>query len=244
MSGTSVQLSIIIPTREEEKAIAETIAQLQTLAISHEVIVSDGASTDATVERARNAGAQVVVFDGSRPHNASIGRNDGAHVASGEILCFIDADTLIPKPNAFFTRALTHFENPAIVGVCAPQRAHPELETCSDRISFGLFNLGLRIQNNVLHVGEASGKCMLVRASVFNDVHGFREDLMTREDGDFFNRISKKGITIFDSSLMVYHGARRAHAIGWWRLWPIWMWNTFYVAVGNKAHAKDWTPVR
>jgi GT2 family glycosyltransferase len=90
----------------------------------------------------------------------------------------------------------------------------------------------------------ASGKFMIVRAESFNAIGGFREDLVTREDGDLFKRLSKVGKTVFDPSLMVYHGARRAHTIGWWRLWPLWMWNTFSVSVRGKAQAKDWTPIR
>ena len=85
---------------------------------------------------------------------------------------------------------------------------------------------------------------MLVRRDDFQKINGFREDLHTREDGDFFARLSNIGATIFDPSLMVYHDARRPHRIGWARLWWIWTTNTLSVALFNKAVADDWTPIR
>lgn len=240
-----MMLSIIIPTREEEGVIAKTIAQFKDhLQIPHEIIVSDARSTDRTVAVARETAHVVVVFDGNK-HTAGIGRNDGAKVARGTYLAFVDADTHIPNTEDFFARALTHFEsNPDVVGVTGPQRAHGAIETWADRLSFGVLNASLRFQNNVLHRGEASGKCMLVTKAAFDKVGGFREDLTTREDGDFFYRLSRIGRTVFDPSLMIFHGARRAHRLGWGRLWYIWIMNTISVALFNKAVADDWTPIR
>lgn len=237
-------LSIIIPAREEEKAIEKTVLQFKRgLTIPNEVIVSDGRSSDRTVEIARKVADKVVVFQGTR-HRPGIGRNDGAKVASGEFLAFIDADVFIPEPEAFFRRALEHFKNPQVVGVCGPQKALPEIETWGDKLSFGYLNAITRFQNNVLHKGEASGKIMVVRRSAFEKMNGFREDLVTREDGDFFYRLSKVGRTLFDPKLVVFHGARRAHKIGWLKLWTIWTAETIYVALFNKSITDDWTPIR
>ena len=238
-------LSVIIPTREEEKTIAATIRELRDeLTIPHEVIVSDARSSDRTAEIAREHAQVVVVFEGDK-HTAGIGRNDGAKAAHGDFLAFVDADVHIPDPNAFFRRALAHFEkDPNLVGVTGPQRALPAVETWADRASFGYLNAIIRFQNNVLHRGEGSGKFMLVRRDAFEKVHGFREDLVTREDGDFFYRLSKIGRTYFDPKLVVYHGARRAHRIGWARLWWIWTINTISVTLFDKAVADDWTPIR
>jgi len=208
-------LSIIIPAREEESTIAETIAQFKNgLSLSHEIIVSDAHSHDRTVAIARETAHIVVVFDGER-HTAGIGRNDGARVARGEYLAFVDAGVEVPEVEAFFNRALAHFRrDPRVVGVTGPQRASPAIETWADRLSFGFFNAQLRFLNNVLDRGEASGKFMLVSRKAFDRVDGFREDLVTREDGDFFYRLSRTGRTVFDPSLMIYHGARRAHPGG------------------------------
>ncbi len=238
-------LSIIIPTREEEKVIVNTIKELRNvLTFSYEIIISDARSKDHTVEIARKYADTVVVFEGDK-HTPGIGRNDGAKVAHGDFFAFIDADVHIPNADAFFKRALSHFnEHPKLVGITGSQRALPIIETWADRVSFGYLNAVIRFQNNILGRGEASGKFMLVRREAFEKIHGFREDLHTREDGDFFYRLSKIGKTYFDSKLIVYHGARRAHKIGWARLWWIWTINTISVIIFNKAIADDWTPIR
>ena len=204
-------LSIVIPARQEEKAIGKTVSHLKSaLTIPHEVIVSDDGSTDTTVARAESAGARVVTYRGER-HTPGRTRNAGGRAARGELIAFVDADASMPEPDAFFKRALKHFErDETLVGVCGPQRASPDVETWADRISFGILNATLRLQNNVFHRGEASGKIMVVRKSAFEKVSGLREDIATREDGDFFYRLSKVGKTLFDPSLMVFHGARRA----------------------------------
>jgi glycosyltransferase involved in cell wall biosynthesis len=237
-------LSIVIPAREEEKAIAATIAQFKnSLTIPHEIIVSDARSKDRTVAIARETAYVVVVFDGTK-HTAGIGRNDGAKIATGDFVAFVDADAEIWQPQAFFERALKHFDDPKVVGVACPQRALPRIETWADRFSFGYLNLMYRLQNNVLHMGAATGKCMLVRREAWAAVGGFREDLMTNEDNDFFNRLSRIGRTVYDPSLMVYHGARRAHKIGWTRLWYIWTMNIIWFWLFDKSAADDWTPIR
>jgi len=91
-----MRLSIVVPARNEEKGIGNTLAALQPLrAQGHEVIVVDGGSVDATATLAA-AGADRVL-------NASSGRasqmNAGAHVASGDVLLFMHADCALP-PNA------------------------------------------------------------------------------------------------------------------------------------------------
>ena len=238
-------LSIIIPARAEEKIIGETVGRLKRkLTIPNETIVSDGRSKDRTVEIARKYADKVIVFAGEK-HNGAMGRNDGAKIARGDFFVFIDADVFIPEPDAFFNRALAQFEkNPKLVGLTSPQRALPKIETWGDRVSFGILNFMLRVQNNLLHRGEASGKFIMVRREAFEKIKGFREDLVTREDGDFFLRLSKIGRTYFDTSLMIFHGARRAHKVGWLKLWYIWTLNTVYVMLFDKSLADEWTPVR
>lgn len=238
-------LSIIIPTREEARAVADTITQFKTLSIPHEIIVSDDGSSDNTVEVARAHGARVIEKSEYEKRSPARARNAGARATEGEILMFIDSSVEIPSLEAFVARALSQFEKDAeLVALTGPQRAYPRIETWSDRVSFGIFNVILRIQNNIFHKGEASGKLMIVRREAFEHVGGLREDLVTREDGDFFERLSHIGRTHFDPELMIYHAARRAHAVGWARLWWIWIQNIVAFAILKRPIADDWTPVR
>jgi len=126
-------LSIIIPTREEEKAIRKTIEQLRKVDVPHEIIVSDARSKDRTVEIARQFADVAVVFEGAK-HTAGIGRNDGAKVAKGDFLAFVDADTYIIDPPAFFKRALLYFEDPDYREHCPMWKHGPIASPTASRI--------------------------------------------------------------------------------------------------------------
>lgn len=80
-------ISVIICAKNEEDGIQEVIASVKPY--SHEILVIDGHSTDATVRRAEAAGARVHL-DNRR------GKGDayqvGIQTATGDILVFIDAD--------------------------------------------------------------------------------------------------------------------------------------------------------
>jgi rSAM/selenodomain-associated transferase 2 len=82
-------ISIIIPTYNEEVAIAGLLEQLTRLC-PHEILVADGGSTDGTVELARRY-ARVIA--------APIGRgaqmNEAARQATGDALLFLHADVRV-----------------------------------------------------------------------------------------------------------------------------------------------------
>jgi glycosyltransferase involved in cell wall biosynthesis len=89
-------ISFIIPAHNEEELIGLAIANIKSVAAetgeTHEVIVANDASTDRTEEIARRHGARVVNL--SRRQIAAA-RNAGAKGAVGELLFFVDADTMV-----------------------------------------------------------------------------------------------------------------------------------------------------
>jgi len=101
-------ISIIIPTLNEEDCIGKTVASL-TGQPGMEVIVADGGSKDRTVAEAKAAGARVI--------DAPVGRgsqqNIGARAAQGNILLFLHADTRLPE--GFAARIHTALNRPGTV---------------------------------------------------------------------------------------------------------------------------------
>jgi rSAM/selenodomain-associated transferase 2 len=88
------RVSIIIPTLNEATCLERTLRQLSILnPPAWEVLVIDGGSQDETVAIALSAATRVI---SSSKAQRSIQMNLGAEVATGEILCFLHADTLVP----------------------------------------------------------------------------------------------------------------------------------------------------
>ena len=94
MGGRSVDVSFIVPARNEQAFLGATLDSIdaQRTSRQYEVIVVDGDSSDTTPAIARNYGAELISGAGT---GRADGRNRGAAQAKGEWLVFIDADTIL-----------------------------------------------------------------------------------------------------------------------------------------------------
>ena len=86
-------LSIVIPTLNEEEYLPNLLESIARQDFKdYEIIVADAGSQDKTLEIAQKYGCNIV--PGGLPAK---GRNNGAKAAKGEVLFFIDADTVLPE---------------------------------------------------------------------------------------------------------------------------------------------------
>jgi len=88
-----LRLSIIMPVLDEGESIVaalDALADLRSLGV--EVIVVDGGSSDATVQRARLRADRVL----TAPRGRALQMNAGAEKATGDVLLFLHADTRLP----------------------------------------------------------------------------------------------------------------------------------------------------
>ncbi|MBI1228080.1 MAG: glycosyltransferase [Bacteroidetes bacterium] len=90
-----MQISVIIPTFNEERNIGKTVRRILDAhaATIMEIIVVDGGSEDDTVRLAKEAGASVI----SSPQKGRGAQMDfGARQSRGDVLYFVHADVLPP----------------------------------------------------------------------------------------------------------------------------------------------------
>jgi len=88
-----LKLSVIVPALNEEASIGLTLSALQQMrALGHEVLLVDGGSLDETVAMAEGLVDRIIT--GERGRAAQM--NAGAREASGQVLWFVHADTLVP----------------------------------------------------------------------------------------------------------------------------------------------------
>jgi cellulose synthase/poly-beta-1,6-N-acetylglucosamine synthase-like glycosyltransferase len=114
-------VSLIVAAYDEEEVIAAKVADVLALDYPRErlelIVASDG-SGDATVERAREAGADLVL---DLPRGGKIAaQNAAAERASGELLAFSDANASW-APEAL-ARLVEPFSDPAVGYVCGQVR--------------------------------------------------------------------------------------------------------------------------
>lgn len=238
-------ISFIIPTLDEQETIGRTLECLAGYSGAHEIIVSDGNSTDATVEICRRFTDHVIVHHEPRRQTIAEARNVGAAAARGDYLVFVDADVLIPDVDDFFRMAhqAFHSRTPA-VALTGKYRVVPEKSTAADTYVFTMLGVQFLLQNNLLGIGGAGGEFQMIAAEAFRAVGGFDERLAAAEDMDLFRRLSRIGRTRFDGRLTVYHSGRRAHTVGWPRLLWQWFSNSVSVFMFRRSVSTEWTVVR
>ena len=86
-----MNISVIVPVLNEEKTIGTALTALSQLA-PYEIIVVDGGSGDRTGEICRQFGVKLISSERGRARQM----NHGARQASGKVLLFLHADTLLP----------------------------------------------------------------------------------------------------------------------------------------------------
>jgi glycosyltransferase involved in cell wall biosynthesis len=110
-------LSIIIPAHNEELLLGRTLyrltAALDELGHQSEVIVVDDSSTDRTAAIAEEHGVRVIHVN---HRQIAATRNAGAREAQGDMLLFVDADTIVDA--AVIRAAIASMQNGAVGGGC------------------------------------------------------------------------------------------------------------------------------
>jgi len=198
------KLSIIVPTLNEEKNLPILLSSIKRQGFNdYEIIIADNGSTDQTLKIAEDFGCQKT--SGGMP---AIGRNQGAKIAQGEYLLFLDADVFVPRD--FLKKILSETEKRKL-----------------DAASCGVVPLSDKIVDFVLHGAanayisvtqyffpHAPGFCILVKRSVHEKIGGFNEKLKLAEDHDYVSRIQKIGKFRILKDARIFVSVRRLNSDG------------------------------
>ena len=114
-------VSLIIPAYDEEEVIADKVANALALDYPREqlqVIVASDGSSDATAERARAAGAGLVLE--LQPGGKVAALNAAAEQAAGDVLAFSDANSVWARDA--LRRLVAPFADPGVGYVCGRVR--------------------------------------------------------------------------------------------------------------------------
>ena len=200
-------ISVIIPTLNEAQNIRATLAPLRHPAFG-EVLVADGGSLDRTVAEAAPA-AKVLTAPTGRARQM----NTGAATASGDVLLFLHADTLLPPTAA--DDIIATLADPRVVGGHFNARITPDHGL--------LWLVGRMMSWRARLTGIATGdQAIFVRRDVFEQLGGF-PDIPLMEDIAFSRRLKQAGrVAALRSCVMTsgrrweQHGAARTILLMWW----------------------------
>ncbi len=183
------QLSLVIPAWNEAALLPRLLdsvdaARRRWIEAGHatdaiEVIVADNGSTDATAEIAKARGCRVVSID-KRVIAAT--RNGGAAAAQGEILGFIDADSVL-HPDSFLAVS-TAMDNPRTVGGATG--------VIMERWSLGIA-LSYALILPLVWLTRFDTGLVFWRRADFLALGGYDETRMFAEDVDFLWRLRRLG---------------------------------------------------
>lgn len=207
-------ISIIIPAHNEEDYIGLTLDALRQQNYPHfEIIVVANGCSDTTAEVALKCCHRLVVLSDK---GLGVSRNLGAKLARGEILMFLDADTLL-EPGALQTVA-NQFTRKYASGTF---RGCPDIKTTAFQMIYGLKNF---MHCSGIHHGS-SGVILCWRKD-FLAVHGFDEALQIRENSELMHRLSQFGKYRYISETSAMTSMRRYENVGtkkmlfyWFKLW-------------------------
>jgi glycosyltransferase involved in cell wall biosynthesis len=202
-------ISFIVPAHNEEAWVGRCVSAIRNAAESlgepHEIIVVDDASTDATAAIARQQGAQVIRVE---HRQIAATRNAGARQARGDVLFFVDADTLTNAPA--IQSALRAIRAGAIGGGCVP-RFEGWLPWWF-RLTEPLIEPAVRLARFL-----PSGAFLFCTRSAFETTGGFDENYFAAEEVMFVAALKRQGRFAILAETVVTSG-RKIRAHSFWTL--------------------------
>jgi glycosyltransferase involved in cell wall biosynthesis len=214
-------ISVVIPAFNEEGYLGETLASLNRAKVflqgegglPAEIIVVDNDSDDSTADVARALGATVAR---ETQHNVAKVRNTGAKLSNGDVLVFVDADTVVP--DKLLWRIVEVMSDAACFGGAVDTDYRPM------KLAVRVYLQFWRILGKL--TGMAQGATQSCRRDLFFALNGYDETLFMGEDVDFhwrLKRIAKRqnGSVAFIEDPRVIPSARRFDQ---WRLWRTLVW--------------------
>lgn len=175
-------LTIIIPALNEEKYLPKALESIKTQDFECEIVVADARPTDRIIEIVKDYRCRIV--DGGRPAK---GRNEGAKIAAGDLLLFIDADVVLP-PGSLKRNVDEFLKRGLDIATCS---AIPLSHNLVDRLVYSFANYAVFVFQKIRPF--AQGFCIFAKKSLHDKIGGFDETIQFGEDSEYVLRASKFG---------------------------------------------------
>jgi hypothetical protein len=185
------KLSVVVIWRNEgarlERCLESVLAMRRgAWGVEHfdvELIYVDSGSSDGSVALAEKLGATTIALKPQRP-TAALGRNTGWCAATGEMILFLDGDTVVDR--SFASEAMREFTHPAVACVWGHRREMFPRATVYNRV----------LDLDWMYAPGPAAFCggdALFRRSALQEVNGFDETLIAGEEPEMCRRMIAAG---------------------------------------------------
>ena len=186
MPRSAPVFSVVIPAFNEAALLPRLLTSIEIARANYrggaeriEVIVGNNASTDATAAIARERSCLVVEV---AQRSIAAARNGAARAAQGEVLCFVDADSIV-HPDTFNQVEQVMQTGRCIVGATG---------VVMERMSFGIAATWALLVPMTRLLAMDTGVVFCRRAD-FEVIGGYRAELLAAEDVDLLHRLKRLG---------------------------------------------------
>jgi stearoyl-CoA desaturase (delta-9 desaturase) len=194
-----MSFDVIIPCWNEEPWLNRLLPRLRANPRIGQIIVADNNSSDHSREIAQAYGCTVI--RGGSPAQA---RNAGAAAARGELLLFLDADTVIPEATVGFALRCLQDDSTVAVHFRNLLLTRDVWLRCIYRIMHAYVTVA-----KCCGIDQGVGTAIATRASTFRQVGGFPEDVTVGEDAVFLRAASRAGRVVYGHFDPIYTSSRR-----------------------------------
>jgi rSAM/selenodomain-associated transferase 2 len=197
-------ISVIVPVINEALLIAGLIDWLRQHggALVKEILVCDGGSSDATIEKARAAGATVLI---ASQKGRAVQMNEAAAVATGDVLYFVHADT---RPPAQFAK-----------DIAAATKAGYTMGRYRSRFdtSNWIMKINAWFTRFDWFICMGGDQTLFVTRELFAATGGFNSSYMIMEEYEFCVRARKQArYKIMPDNTLI--STRKYEGRGWWQV--------------------------
>lgn len=217
-----MKFSVVIPALNEAKRIQKTIRILSNQSVgrrNYEIVVVDNKSTDATINLAKEAGADIVISEKLKGTNFA--RQRGVEISNGEIIAFLDADCEPGKD--WLARIEYDLHHPGVAAVSGP---YDYGFTGLKKFFANLFtNVLFPLLPDILYLlfgrkaGVMIGGNFAAWRSAINKIGGLPPLAFWGDDGATAMLFSRRvGKVVFDTKLIVKSSPRRFEKEGMLKL--------------------------
>lgn len=243
MPNNPLTISVVIPAYNEEQYIGACLRQIiQSKPFNvKEIIVVNNASTDKTAEVAGNFPQVRVVFESQK--GLTKARQRGLNEASGDLLAFVDADSLVPQ-NWFETVNREFAADSGLVCLCGPYVYYDTPKWQQWAVKWLYYNMLARVIYFFTKYMGTGGN-MVARRDALLKIGGFDTSIkFYGEDTDTARRLHEVGKVKFSWNFLMPTSGRRFAKEGTFKTGVTYVANYTGVMLTKKPVTKDYEDIR